>query len=450
MLDAAGDRAILTVIGTGYLGTTHAVCMAELGFRVLGVDIDAEKIARLSAGQLWMYEPDLEQRLRRNVANGRLEFTTSYDAAAELGDVHFLCVGTPQQAGGHAADLSAVDGAIEALAPRLRRSCLVVGKSTVPVGTADRLARRVAALAPVGEDAELAWNPEFLREGFAVEDTLCPDRLVAGVRSERAEKTLREIYAPLIADGVPFLVTDYQTAELVKIAANSFLATKISFINAMSEVCEAANADVELLAAALALDGRIGAAYLGPGIGFGGSCLPKDIRAFLARAEELGVGRAVTFLREVDAINTRQRARLVAVARTVLGGSLRGRAVGVLGAAFKPNSDDVRDSPALAVAAAIHAQGGRVTVYDPIALDNARAAHPELGYRDTVDDAARGADALLLLTEWPQFGALDPEPLGEVVARRNVIDGRNALDPERWRAAGWRYSALGRTCTDAR
>ncbi|WP_390099325.1 UDP-glucose dehydrogenase family protein [Actinomadura rubrobrunea] len=423
--------------------------MADLGFEVVGLDTDAAKVDRLAAGDLPFYEPGLEPILRRNLAAGRLRFTTSYDEAAEFGDVHFVCVGTPQKRGEYAADLTYVDAVIEELAPRLHRPCLVVGKSTVPVGTAARLAARLAELAPAGGDAVLAWNPEFLREGYAVEDTLHPDRIVAGVpddqgAAERAEKVLREIYSSMIGEGVPFIVADYATAELVKVAANAFLATKISFINAMAEVCEAAHADVTKLSLALSYDDRIGGKFLGPGLGFGGGCLPKDIRAFMARAGELGVDQALTFLREVDEINIRRRIRMVDLARELLGGSFAGRTVGVLGAAFKPNSDDVRDSPALDVASTIHAQGGAVTVYDPQAMDNARRAHPELTYGASVQDAARGAHVVLLLTEWRQFRDLDPADLAGVVAERNIVDGRNALDPELWRAAGWTYRALGR------
>jgi nucleotide sugar dehydrogenase len=434
----------LTVIGTGYLGATHAACMADLGFEVLGLDVDKDKIDRLSAGDLPVFEPDLEPVLRRNLENGRLRFTTSYDEAADFGDVHFICVPTPQKDGEYAADMTYVDASITSLAPRLTRPCLVVGKSTVPVGTAERLASLLTRLAPVGEDAELAWNPEFLRESFAVQDTLHPDRIVAGVRSDRAEKILREVYGAMIGEGTPFIVTDFPTAELVKVSANAFLATKISFINAMAEVCEAAHADVTKLSEALSYDDRIGGKFLGPGLGFGGGCLPKDIRAFMARAGELGVDQALSFLREVDAINIRRRIRMVDLARGLLGGSFIDRTVGVLGAAFKPNSDDVRDSPALDVAATIRSQGGTVTVYDPHALDNAKRAHPELSYGGSALDAAHGAHVVLLLTEWAEFRDMDPEVLGQVVAERNIVDGRNALDPQRWRAAGWHYRALGR------
>ncbi|MFF4411359.1 UDP-glucose dehydrogenase family protein [Streptosporangium sp. NPDC001559] len=434
----------LTMVGTGYLGATTSACMAELGFEVLGVDVDAEKIARLQAGDLPIYEPGLQEILRRNLANGRLRFTTSYEEAAAFGDVHFLCLGTPQKPGEYGADVSHLDAAVESLAPFLERECLVVGKSTVPVGTAQRLSEKLARLAPIGSGAELAWNPEFLREGFAVKDTLYPDRIVLGIASERAEKVMREVYAAMLERQTPLVITDYPTAELVKVAANAFLATKISFVNAMAEVCEAAHADVKQLSLALSFDDRIGGKFLNPGLGFGGGCLPKDIRAFMARAGELGADQALTFLREVDAINMRRRARMVDLARELTGGSFHGCTVTVLGAAFKPNSDDIRDSPALDVAVTISRQGGQVTVYDPAAQENARRAHPQLSYGESALDAARDAHVVLLLTEWQEFVDLDPEALGSVVARRKIVDGRNALDAEVWREAGWHYRALGR------
>ncbi|MEV7012389.1 UDP-glucose/GDP-mannose dehydrogenase family protein [Streptosporangium sp. NPDC051022] len=434
----------LTMVGTGYLGATTSACMAELGFEVLGVDVDTEKIARLQAGDLPIHEPGLEEVLRRNLANGRLRFTTSYEEAAAFGDVHFLCLGTPQKPGEYGADVSYLDSAIESLAPHLKRECLVVGKSTVPVGTARRLADKLVQLAPIGAGAELAWNPEFLREGFAVQDTLHPDRIVLGVASDKAEKIMREVYAPMLERGTPMVITDYPTAELVKVAANAFLATKISFINAMAEVCEASHADVKQLSLALSFDDRIGGKFLNPGLGFGGGCLPKDIRAFMARAGELGADQALTFLREVDAINMRRRARMVDLARELTGGSFQGCTVTVLGAAFKPNSDDIRDSPALDVAVTISQQGGQVTVYDPVAQENARRAHPHLSFGTSAVEAARDAHVVLLLTEWQEFVDLDPEELGTVVAARKIVDGRNALDAEVWRTAGWHYRALGR------
>ncbi|MET7906354.1 UDP-glucose/GDP-mannose dehydrogenase family protein [Streptomyces sp. NPDC005336] len=439
----------ITVIGTGYLGATHAAAMAELGYEVLGLDIVPEKIEMLSAGRVPMYEPGLEELLRRHVegiegSTGRLRFTSSYEEAGEFGDIHFVCVNTPQKHGEYACDMSYVDSAVESLAPHLRRPALVVGKSTVPVGSADRLAARLAELAPVGADAELAWNPEFLREGFAVQDTLHPDRIVVGVAGERAEKLLREVYETPVAEGSPFVVTDYPTAELVKTSANSFLATKISFINAMAEVCEAAGGDVVKLAEAIGHDERIGKKFLRAGIGFGGGCLPKDIRAFMARAGELGADQALTFLREVDSINMRRRGHMVELAREAVGGSFLGKRVAVLGATFKPDSDDVRDSPALNVAGQIQLQGAQVTVFDPKGMDNARALFPTLAYADTAQAAAQGAHAVLHLTEWREFRELDPAALGDMVAVRRILDGRNALDPDIWREAGWTYRALGR------
>lgn len=439
----SGARPRLTVLGTGYLGATHAVCMAELGFDVLGLDVDEHKIALLQSGEVPFYEPGLPELLRKNLEAGRLRFTTSFEEVGAFGDVHFLCVGTPQKQGEFAADMTYVDACFRALVPHLRDGALVVGKSTVPAGTAERLAAELARTCPAA-DVELAWNPEFLREGFAVEDTLTPDRLVFGVTSEAAEAKLSAAFAPVLELPTPLVVTDFATAQLVKVAANAFLATKISFINAMAEVCEATGGDVTLLSKALSYDSRIGGRFLHAGLGFGGGCLPKDIRAFMARAGELGVDQALSFLREVDAINLRRRARMVDLARELVGGSFGGMRVGVLGAAFKPNSDDIRDSPALDVAAAIQRQGAAVTLYDPAAMDNARARCPELGYRESALEAARGADIVLHLTEWSEFRQMDPATLSDVVASRRIVDGRNALDPARWRAAGWTYRALGR------
>ena len=443
---AFGEDAVsrITVIGTGYLGTAQAACLAEMGFQVLGMDANPAKVGALSRGVLPFYEPGLEPLLRSGLKSGRLSFTTSYAETAAFGDLHFICVGTPQRAGSYRADLSQVNACLRALGTLLDRPCLVVGKSTVPVGTAELLAERLSVISPVGPACELAWNPEFLREGHAVHDTMRPDRIVAGVTSARAEAVLRQVYAEPIAGGAPFLVTDLATAEMVKVAANAFLATKISFINAMAEVCEATNADVTMLSEALGLDPRIGAAALQPGLGFGGGCLPKDIRAFMARAEELGVEQALSFLREVDAINMRRRARMVDLATELAGGSLRGQTIGVLGVAFKPDSDDIRDSPALDVAATMHRLGAAVTVYDPVALVNARKAHAELNYAGSALEAVTSADVTLLLTEWQEFRDADPEELGGVVAKRNIVDGRNALDPDPWRDAGWTYRALGR------
>ncbi|BBY49876.1 UDP-glucose 6-dehydrogenase [Mycolicibacterium arabiense] len=434
------------MFGTGYLGATHAAGMAELGHEVIGVDVDPGKIAKLASGDIPFYEPGLRKMLRENLEAGRLRFTTDYDAAVEFADVHFLGVGTPQKKGEYGADLRHVHAVIDTLVPRLRRSSVIVGKSTVPVGTAADLTVRARAIAPEGVDVEIAWNPEFLREGYAVHDTLHPDRIVFGVQpdSHRAEKLLRELYAPILADEVPFLVTDLQTAELVKVSANAFLATKISFINAISEVCEAVDADVTLLADALGYDPRIGRRFLNAGLGFGGGCLPKDIRAFMARAGELGANHALTFLREVDGINMRRRTRMVELTTKACGGSLLGANVGVLGAAFKPESDDVRDSPALNVAGLLQLNGATVNVYDPQAMDNSRRVFPTLNYSTSALEACERADAVLVLTEWQEFVDLDPQELAATVRAKVVVDGRNCLDVAKWQAAGWRVHALGR------
>ncbi|KOG12424.1 MULTISPECIES: UDP-glucose dehydrogenase family protein [Streptomyces] len=434
----------LTVIGTGYLGAVHAACMADIGHDVLGVDVDVDKITALAEGRPPFYEPGFDEVLTRALASGRLRFGTSLREAATHGEVHFICVGTPQRAGSHAADLRYVDAVIDGLVPHLPASCLVVGKSTVPVGTTARLTARIAGLVPAGVRADVAWNPEFLREGFAVEDTLRPDRIVVGTVGREPDETLRRLYAPMLEAGVPYISTDPSTAELVKVAANSFLATKISFINAMAEVCDAAGADVVTLADALGHDTRIGRRFLNAGLGFGGGCLPKDIRAFTARAQELGVGPAVAFLAQVDEINERQRTRTVELARQLAGGDLTEHRVTVLGATFKPNSDDVRDSPALAVAAALHREGADIRVHDPEGTENARRTHPELRCEADLLTACQGAELVLHLTEWGQYRELDPVKLALVVRKPVLVDARNALPHDEWRAAGWTVKALGR------
>jgi UDPglucose 6-dehydrogenase len=429
----------LSVIGTGYLGATHAAAMAELGHDVLGVDVDEAKVALLANGEIPFYEPGLPELLSKHVTTGKLRFSTSIAEAAEFADLHFVCVGTPQKAGEYAADLSYVDTAFESLLEHVRPGAVVVGKSTVPVGTAARLAALVR-----DAKCELLWNPEFLREGFAVEDTLRPDRIVIGAEDERARAVLEQAYAPILESDVPVIVTDFATAELVKVAANSFLATKISFINAMAEVCEATGADVTQLATAIGHDARIGHRFLRAGLGFGGGCLPKDIRAFMARAGELGVDQAVSFLKSIDEINQRRRARTVDLAREMCGGSLAGRRAAILGAAFKPDSDDIRDSPALDVALAIQRQGAAVRVYDPQAMGNAKESYPTLAYVPSTLEACADADVVLHLTEWTEFRELAPDDLAGIVRERNIVDGRTILDPAVWRAAGWNFRALGR------
>jgi UDPglucose 6-dehydrogenase len=434
----------ISVIGCGYLGAVHAASMAELGHEVVGIDVDVKKVESLAKATAPFYEPGFEELLQRTLSTGRLRFSTDFGDATGA-QVHFVCVGTPQKRGEYAADLRYVQGATESLIGVLGAGELVVGKSTVPVGTAARLAELVADKVP---GAILAWNPEFLREGFAVEDTLNPDRLVYGLPSgaegETARALLDEVYGPIVERGTPKVETDYATAEMVKTAANSFLATKISFINAMAELCEATGADVKLLADAIGYDDRIGRKFLNAGLGFGGGCLPKDIRAFMARAGELGADQALTFLKEVDNINMRRRIRMVELAREVCGGSLLGKRIAVLGAAFKPDSDDIRDSPALNVAAQLQLQGAVVRVTDPAAVENSRRLWPQLEYADTAEEAADRADAVLVLTEWKQYRELDPVAFGKLVAQKHLLDGRNALDREAWTAAGWTYRALGR------
>ena len=433
-------RLKVSVIGTGYLGATHAACMSSLGFEVIGVDVDAAKIELLTSGRVPFYEPGLEDLLQKEIASGRLTFTTDFNAIADV-DVHFICVGTPQKADSLAADLKYVDSALDAVAAICKPGALVVGKSTVPVGTAARLRDRLLKINP---KADLAWNPEFLREGFAVEDTLHPNRLVVGVTSDTAEAKLKEIYASTLAQNTPWVRADLPTSELVKVAANSFLATKISFINAMAEVCEAAGGDVTVLAKAIGYDPRIGSRFLQAGIGFGGGCLPKDIRAFMARAGELGADQALEFLREIDSINLRARQRVIELVRRDLSENLAGKKIAVLGAAFKPDSDDVRDSPALDIAAQIAAAGAIVTIHDPKAIAPAKKRFPALGFSEDIEGALNDADLVLHLTEWQVYRELDPAKMAKLVANPIIIDGRNALDREAWIAAGWKFRALGR------
>lgn len=413
--------------------------MASLGFEVVGIDVDPAKIERLRRGEVPFYEPGLDQLLKDEVAAGRLTFTTDFNQARDC-DIHFICVGTPQAKNSLAADMTYVNAALESIAPIAKADSLIVGKSTVPVGTAARLSSRLAEINP---KAELAWNPEFLREGFAVEDTLRPNRLVVGVRSDRAEELLKEVYEDLLALDIPWIRADLPTAELVKVAANSFLATKISFINAMAEICEAASGDVTVLAKAIGYDPRIGSRFLQAGIGFGGGCLPKDIRAFMARADELGARQALEFLREIDSINLRARARMIELVRADLGEDLRGKKIAILGAAFKPESDDVRDSPALDIAAQLHGAGADVRVHDPKALENAKLRFPALTFEDQIDRCVIDAEIILHLTEWRDYREIDPISIKSQVKAANIIDGRNALDRNRWIEAGWKFRALG-------
>ena len=431
----------LSVIGTGYLGATHAACMSSLGFEVIGFDTEVSKIELLSKGQVPFYEPGLEELLAVQIKSGRLSFTTNINDLADC-DVHFICVGTPQVKGGNSADLTYVNSALESIAKLVKAGGLVVGKSTVPVGTAARLRNRLIELNP---KADLAWNPEFLREGFAVEDTLKPNRLVVGVVNDSAENILKEVYASNLKESTPWVRADLPTSELVKVAANSFLATKISFINAMAEICEAADGDVTVLAKAIGYDPRIGSRFLQAGIGFGGGCLPKDIRAFMARAEELGAKQAVEFLKEIDAINLRARQRIIELVRKDLSDNLQGKKVAILGAAFKPDSDDVRDSPALDIAVQIQAAGAIVTVHDPKAIANAQKRFPVLNFSTQINDTLKDAEIVLHLTEWKIYREIDPVKVKSLVKNATMIDGRNALDRQLWRNAGWKFRALGRS-----
>ena len=436
-------RPKLTVIGTGYLGAVHAACLAISGFEVLALDTDQDKLDKLAAGEAPFHEPGFPDVLNQALESGNLKFTTSFEDLGKFGDVHFLCVGTPQSKDGLAADLTYVHSAVESLAPYLDRKCVIAGKSTVPVGTTDWIRARVAELAPSNE-IHIAWNPEFLREGFAVKDTLEPDRIVVGVTTSYSEERLREVYADQIAAGIPFVVTSPPTAELVKAAANSFLATKISFINSIADVCEASGANVNELADAIGHDTRIGRRFLNAGLGFGGGCLPKDIRAFLARAEELGVGESFGILREVDDQNLRRRQSIVDKAEALAAGNLAGVRIACLGAAFKPDSDDVRDSPALDVASKLVDSGAEVVVYDPQAQETGKRSHPQISFTDSAEAALEGAQVTLLLTEWQEFVDLDPRATADLVDELNIIDGRNALDPAEWRDTGWTYVSVGR------
>jgi UDPglucose 6-dehydrogenase len=433
----------ISVIGTNYLGATHAAGMAEFGHDVIGVDIDPDRVKTLNSGQSHIFEVGLEPLLSKHTSTGRLRFTTDYADIADWADVHFLALGTPSGPGG-AADLSQLHAAIDTLAPLLTKPCLVVGKSTVPVGTAMALEERLRSKAPAGDAVEVAWNPEFLREAYAVEDTLRPDRLVFGTHSKRALATLEEIYEIPLTERTPVVRCDIATAELIKVAANSFLATKISFINAMAQMCQAAGGDVTLLADAIGYDKRIGREFLNAGLGFGGGCLPKDIAALAVRADELGVNVLTDFIRSVEAINAGQRTELADLTVDQAGGNVEGKRIAVLGAAFKPGTDDTRNSPALTVADQLHARGADVRIYDPQARLPPREGFTQVA---SVEQALLGAEVVLHLTEWPEFRQLNPEKLGELVKAKIIIDGRLKLHGPSWRNAGWKLVQIGRATT---
>lgn len=433
----------LSVIGTGYLGVTHSVCMASLGHKVIALDVDAKKISALSAGLVPFHEPELPEMLASGLASGNLIFTSDFEQVAQNADVHFLCVGTPQSGDSGAADLSQIQAAVSALAPLLTKPCLVVGKSTVPVGTAKWISDYFANNSPAGTDVHVVWNPEFLREGFAVQDTLHPDRVVLGITHEADVEILKEVYAEALTSDTPLIVTDYSTAELVKVAANAFLATKISFINSFADLADKVGADVSTLADAIGHDTRIGRRFLNAGIGFGGGCLPKDIRALQASADELGLSEQFAFLKNVDAVNQSRRTHVVELARTELG-SLTGKTITILGASFKPDSDDIRDSPALDIALALADAGAKVQLHDPVALPQVRARNLPVTAIDDVSEAFTSADLVLHLTEWQDYRELNPEKLGQSVKTKRIIDGRNVLDRDLWSNAGWQITYLGK------
>jgi len=435
--------ARISVIGTGYLGVTHAACMASLGHDVVALDIDEAKVTALSAGMLPFHEPGLPELLQESLAAGKLKFTTSWAEVATGADVHFLCVGTPQSPESPAADLSQIQAAVKSLAPLLTKPCLIVGKSTVPVGTAKWISDYLVANSPAGNDVHLVWNPEFLREGFAVEDTLHPDRIVMGIQNESDVTVLTDIYASALSDGTPLVVTDYATAELVKVAANAFLATKISFINAFAFLADKVGADVGTLADAIGHDTRIGRRFLNAGIGFGGGCLPKDIRALQARASELGLSEHFEFLKNVDRVNMSRRDYVIELATRSLG-SINGKTIAILGAAFKPDSDDIRDSPALDIALMLSRGGAQVRLHDPVALPQVLARKIPIDTFENVEDVFDGADLVLHLTEWKLYRELDPAVVGQKVAGKRIIDGRNCLDLDRWQNAGWQITYLGK------
>jgi UDPglucose 6-dehydrogenase len=415
--------------------------MASLGHDVVAFDLDSEKIAEFSSGNLPFFEPGLADLLKAGIKSGKLRFTNELADAISNSEVHFICVGTPQVIESGAADLSQIHSAVKAMAPLLSEGSTVVGKSTVPVGTASWVNKYFSEHA--AQNVKLVWNPEFLREGFAVKDTLHPDRIVLGVSNDSDSSLLEKIYSSTIESGTPVIITDYATAELVKVAANAFLATKISFINAFADLCDVVGADVTTLADAIGHDTRIGRRFLNAGIGFGGGCLPKDIRALQARANELGMKDQFEFLNQIDHINTGRRSYLVQQVAIELG-DVKSKNVAILGVAFKPDSDDIRDSPAISIAKRLIELGANVTVHDPEALQILSKIHPEIKTSNKVEDALANADLVLHLTEWQQYRELDLTQLSKLVKTRTIIDGRNILDRATWNSAGWKIIYLGR------
>ena len=432
----------VVMIGSGYVGLVSGACFAEFGAIVTCIDVDAGKIRALRDGRLPIYEPGLDELVARNAASGRLAFATGYEPALPQADLVFVAVGTPSRRGDGHADLSYVYSAARDIAPHLRGYTVIVDKSTVPVGTARQVARIVRDANP-DADFDVASNPEFLREGAAIADFMRPDRVVVGVESPRAEALLRALYRPLNLIETPLLVTDLESAELTKYAANAFLATKVSFINEMSALCEALGADVHAVAKGMGLDARIGRKFLHPGPGYGGSCFPKDTLALVRTAQEHG-----TPLRIVEAVieaNAAQRARMLKKIRAALGGSESGKTLGVLGLTFKPETDDMRDSPASAILPSLVETGALVRAHDPKAVEEAKRVLPAgIDYCGDIYETFRGADAAILMTEWNAYRGLDLTRVLELMRGRVFIDLRNVYEPGEMNALGFDYVCVGR------
>ncbi len=437
----------IAIIGTGYVGLVSGACFSEFGVEVACVDQDRAKIARLEHGEMPIFEPGLEALVARNAAAGRLSFTTDLPRAVAGADAVFIAVGTPSRRGDGHADLSYVHAAAAEIGRALTGYAVVVTKSTVPVGTGREVAEILRRMRPPG-GFDVASNPEFLREGSAIEDFMRPDRVVIGADSEPARAILHALYRPLYLIETPMLFTDIETAELIKYAANAFLATKITFINEIADLCERVGADVQDVAKGIGLDGRIGRKFLHAGPGFGGSCFPKDCRALVRTAREAEAPLAIveTVVQANDARKERMADKIVAAC----GGSVAGRTLAVLGLTFKPNTDDMRDSPSLAILPRLAAAGAKLRVYDPEGMDEARKLLPDLGYCTDAYETMAGADALVLLTEWNAFRALDLARVGALLAKPLVIDLRNVYQPHEMIAAGLSYVSIGRPAHAAR
>ena len=436
----------IAVIGTGYVGLVSGACFSEFGVSVTCVDTDAAKIARLRRGEMPIYEPGLEALVAANTAAGRLSFTTELLPAIEGADAVFIAVGTPSRRGDGHADLSYVFAAAAEIGRALAETraggyTVVVTKSTVPVGTGREVAAILHRVCPNAR-FDVASNPEFLREGSAIEDFMRPDRVVIGADSDRAREVMRQVYRPLYLSETPMLFTDIETAELVKYAANAFLATKITFINEIADLCERVGADIQDVARGIGLDGRIGRKFLHAGPGFGGSCFPKDCQALVRTAHEAAADLAI--VETVVQVNEARKARMADKIIAACGGTVAGKTIAVLGLTFKPNTDDMRDSPSLAILPRLATAGAAIRAFDPAGIDEARNLMPELVYCDDAYDAAAGADALVLLTEWNEFRALDLARIGRLLAEPLVIDLRNIYQPAEMAAAGLSYVSIGR------